>query len=91
MSVGGGDLNINYSSDSLNIEAGVKEAVKGTRKSAVKSVIVPVDKVTAYIDPKSCVNCGTCREICPAGAIEEQQRIVERLEKLLPFCNDIYN
>lgn len=33
----------------------------------------------AKINPKKCVNCGTCRELCPTGAIAEQQRIICRV------------
>ena len=83
MSVGGGDLKINYASET--IEAGAAVQKKAVRKSAVKSEIVPVEKVTAYINPSKCVNCGTCREICPVGAIEEQQRIICHM---CPNCTD---
>lgn len=37
---------------------------------------MPLDQVTAYIDPAKCINCGTCREACPADAIQENQRII---------------
>lgn len=33
----------------------------------------------ARINPKRCVNCGTCREYCPAEAIHEQQREICRI------------
>lgn len=33
----------------------------------------------ASINPRKCVNCGTCRENCPVGAIEEQQREICRI------------
>lgn len=36
-------------------------------------------KAVAYINPKNCVNCGTCRENCPVGAIREEQRAICRL------------
>lgn len=39
----------------------------------------------AQIDPSKCVNCGTCRDICPTEAIEELQRTVCRL---CPTCTD---
>lgn len=39
----------------------------------------------AHIDPSKCVNCGTCRDICPTEAIEELQRTVCRL---CPTCTD---
>lgn len=35
--------------------------------------------VAAKINPQKCVNCGTCREVCPTGAIEEMQRIICRV------------
>ena len=38
---------------------------------------------TASINPQACVNCGKCREMCPVGAISEQQRIICRL---CPSC-----
>lgn len=30
----------------------------------------------AHIDSKRCINCNECREACPVGAIEENQRII---------------
>lgn len=57
-----------------------KETVLGT---TIKSEIVPLDQVTAYIDPSKCINCGTCRENCPANAITEQQRQICRI---CPTC-----
>jgi NADPH-dependent glutamate synthase beta subunit-like oxidoreductase/NAD-dependent dihydropyrimidine dehydrogenase PreA subunit len=39
----------------------------------------------AKINPRNCVNCGTCRDICPTGAVSEYQRIVCRL---CPNCGD---
>lgn len=47
-----------------------------TYGDSIKDVIASKDKVTAYINPKACINCGTCREVCPADAIEEQQRLI---------------
>lgn len=43
---------------------------------------VTVDAV-AHIDPVTCVNCGLCRDVCPVGAISEQQRVVCRI---CPAC-----
>lgn len=28
----------------------------------------------ARINTQNCVNCGTCREVCPTGAVKEMQR-----------------
>ncbi|MBO4445700.1 MAG: FAD-dependent oxidoreductase [Clostridia bacterium] len=39
----------------------------------------------AHINSTNCVNCGTCREICPVGAIEEKQREICRI---CPDCTD---
>lgn len=85
MSVGGGDLNINYSSDVGKVIDENQKIAKKQRVSAIKTEIVPVEKVTAYINPKNCINCGTCREICPASAIEEQQRIICHM---CPSCTE---
>ncbi len=43
-------------------------------------------KSVAHIDPKNCVNCNECREICPVGAIEEYQRVICHA---CPSCTDI--
>ena len=42
-------------------------------------------KSVAKINTLNCVNCGTCREVCPTGAVEEMQRTVCRL---CPSCTD---
>jgi NADPH-dependent glutamate synthase beta subunit-like oxidoreductase/NAD-dependent dihydropyrimidine dehydrogenase PreA subunit len=75
MSIGGPGLNVEYSSRTPEQRT---VADKGTviRKSSIRDSIVPVEKVTAYINPSKCVNCGTCREICPVKAIGEYQRII---------------
>lgn len=39
----------------------------------------------ARINPKSCINCGTCREMCPVGAISENQRTICRI---CPECTE---
>ncbi len=39
----------------------------------------------AYIDSKRCLNCGTCREVCPVEAIHENQR---RICRVCPECSD---
>lgn len=57
-----------------------KEQILGT---TLKKEVRPLDQVTAYIDPSKCINCGTCRENCPANAISEQQRQICRI---CPTC-----
>ena len=57
-----------------------KEQILGT---TLKKEVRPLDQVTAYIDPSKCINCGTCRENCPANAITEQQRQICRI---CPTC-----
>lgn len=47
------------------------EKICGT---SLKKEIAAPDQVAARIDTSKCVNCGTCRENCPAGAIQENQR-----------------
>jgi len=42
-------------------------------------------EAVAHIDSKRCVNCGTCRELCPADAIQENQRTICRI---CPGCTD---
>lgn len=42
-------------------------------------------KSVAKINTLNCVNCGTCREVCPTGAVKEMQRTVCRL---CPSCTD---
>lgn len=51
---------------------------KGQEFSIVKTAV-------ANINPDNCVNCGKCREYCPVGAIEEQQRLICRL---CPECTE---
>jgi NADPH-dependent glutamate synthase beta subunit-like oxidoreductase/NAD-dependent dihydropyrimidine dehydrogenase PreA subunit len=75
MSIGGSGPVVHYESEEVGAVS-QKPVEKKSRTSAIKSNIVPKDQVTAYINPKNCVNCGTCREICPADAIESQQRII---------------
>ena len=33
-------------------------------------------KVQAAVNSKLCINCGKCRELCPTGAMQEQQKTV---------------
>ena len=83
MSVGGGDLKLNYSSQSF--QEYVSKAENKRRVSAIKSEIASLDQVAAYIDSKKCINCGTCREACPQNAISEQQRIICHM---CPACTE---
>lgn len=39
----------------------------------------------ANIDARKCINCGTCREYCPVGAIKEHQRSICHT---CPICTD---
>jgi len=39
----------------------------------------------AHVDTSKCVNCGTCRDICPVEAIAEAQR---RICRVCPECTD---
>jgi NADPH-dependent glutamate synthase beta subunit-like oxidoreductase/NAD-dependent dihydropyrimidine dehydrogenase PreA subunit len=39
----------------------------------------------AHINPRTCINCGTCRENCPVEAITEAQRWICRV---CPACSD---
>lgn len=61
----------------------VSEKICGT---ALKQQIAPADQVVARIDPTKCVNCGTCRENCPADAITENQRTICHV---CPTCTEI--
>lgn len=60
-----------------------EEKILGT---TLKSKIAPPDQVVASIDPSQCINCGTCREICPAQAIQENQRTICHV---CPTCTDL--
>lgn len=42
-------------------------------------------KAAAFVNSRKCVNCGTCREACPVGAIKEYQRPVCHT---CPLCGD---
>lgn len=53
--------------------------VKTRLVSAKGNEYVLDKKAVASINPATCVNCGTCREICPVEAISEQQRVICRL------------
>ncbi|MDR1575324.1 MAG: FAD-dependent oxidoreductase [Treponema sp.] len=52
----------------------------------LKSKIVSVKETVAAINPERCVNCGTCREICPAQAIKENQRAICHV---CPTCTEM--
>lgn len=55
-----------------------KEKVLGTTLKKTLS-----DKVVAKVDTATCINCGVCREACPADAIDEYQRQICRI---CPTC-----
>ncbi|MCD8118717.1 MAG: FAD-dependent oxidoreductase [Lachnospiraceae bacterium] len=42
-------------------------------------------EAVAHINPQYCVNCGTCREVCPVEAVQEVQREICRV---CPNCTD---
>lgn len=48
-------------------------------------VIVLAEEIVAHINPRKCINCGTCRELCPVSAIEENQRAICRI---CPSCTE---
>lgn len=85
MSVGG--LSIEAKDPGFEKEPGLKTRSKGiiAHKNIMRSSVVPLDQVTAYINPGKCINCGTCREICPVKAIAENQRIICHG---CPICTD---
>jgi NADPH-dependent glutamate synthase beta subunit-like oxidoreductase/NAD-dependent dihydropyrimidine dehydrogenase PreA subunit len=77
MSIGGPGLKVDYVS--TNSEKKLKDPPGRVTKnlvSVIKEIIAPIEEVTAYINPGKCVNCGTCREICPVNAIAENQRVI---------------
>lgn len=51
---------------------------------ASKGIEFSIEKTAvANINSKNCVNCGRCREVCPVGAIHENQRAICRV---CPTC-----
>lgn len=66
MSVGGLDIEVQVPEFSRGKKTTARKKKTNPLKSYVKDKIVPLSEVTAHIDPSKCVNCGTCREICPA-------------------------
>ncbi len=74
MSMSGPELKIDYAK-SITAES-IHVPKKQKSESSVKNTVVSVDQVTAYINPRTCVNCGICRENCPTNAITENQRII---------------
>lgn len=78
MSVGGLDIKVKVPEFKAKEKNNALESSQKANplKSYVKDNIVPVSEVTAHINPAKCINCGTCREVCPVNAIEENQRII---------------
>ncbi len=59
------------------------EGTKISYKSEGKKGYTFTKYASASINPDLCVNCGSCRDVCPVNAVSEQQRIVCRL---CPSC-----
>jgi len=57
----------------------IPETVASASGAAVKALVLfskdemVLEPTIAFIDTRTCVLCGTCREICPFGAIEEEE------------------
>lgn len=94
MSTGGGGVVITETGASeieKTLVSGGGAAKKMTEKEvvlgkAIKKSIVPTDQVVASINTAKCINCGTCRENCPEGAIDEFQRTICHV---CPTCTEI--
>lgn len=93
MSTGGSAVVIEAGSSELESTlvsgGGTKQLQKPTEKvlgKTIKKRIAPPDEIVASINPANCVNCGTCREICPAQAIKENQRTICRV---CPTCTEL--
>ncbi|MDL2217641.1 FAD-dependent oxidoreductase [Christensenellaceae bacterium OttesenSCG-928-M15] len=77
MGIGGAELKVAYTSTSLSGSAPMGEVQhRHLQKSPIRTDIAPLEEVTAHINPSACINCGTCREICPVSAISEHQRVI---------------
>ena len=93
MSTGGGGVVISTTGTSElekslvsggnKLKKAASEKILGT---TLKKNVAPVSKVTASINTSKCVNCGVCREACPADAISEYQRQICRV---CPTCTAI--
>jgi NADPH-dependent glutamate synthase beta subunit-like oxidoreductase len=64
----------------------LRKAPEKVLGKTLKKKILPPDAVVAVIDPSKCINCGTCRENCPAQAITENQRTICRV---CPTCTEL--
>lgn len=91
MSTGGGGVVV-ASTGASALEEALVSGGGARRKNTAAEVLLGAslhtsiaakDQVTAYIDPAQCINCGTCRENCPADAITENQRQICRV---CPTC-----
>lgn len=89
MSTGGGGVVITSTGKSELEESLVSGGNKLHQTTASEKVLGTTlkekiaKKVVASIDTSKCVNCGICREICPADAIDEYQRQICRI---CPTC-----
>ena len=74
-----GGLNINVAEPkkkgSVN-SSSKKKQPEMVKKNFLDNKVVPLDEVTALINPEKCINCGICRDNCPVNAIKENQRII---------------
>lgn len=92
MSTGGATVVVGASVSELEsrlVSGGAKKHLKAQEKilgKTLKKNIAPPDEIVASINPANCINCGTCREICPAQAIKENQRTICRV---CPTCTEL--
>ncbi len=94
MSTGGGGViiaenGVSALEETLVSGNGAKKMTKASEKilgSTLKKEVVGADQVVAHINTANCINCGTCRENCPADAISEYQR---QICHVCPTCTEI--
>lgn len=76
MSIGGLDIDVKAPEQQKQNAATAQKQSATMQKDFLEKVIVPLDAVTAQIDSRKCINCGVCRDNCPVGAIQENQRVI---------------